>query len=174
MAFSRRAAFAAPVGIEWVSVNKATSETAFWQAERALLFVANQAAEAAKSAALTAVKGLFTLSAGRKTPYSRKLSSWKARRATAGPDQKPKSWRLKARGWKRYASSTFIGQEDGFRFALSIQRVLSCQSVGRVEQVVRRSSANEAIPHHLHGTKQRHRLCRGACSCRLRRRSRGS
>jgi hypothetical protein len=80
MAFSRRAAFAAPVGIEWVSVNKATSETAFWQAERALLFVANQAAEAAKSADLTAVKGLFTLSAGRKTPYSRKLSSWKARR----------------------------------------------------------------------------------------------
>jgi hypothetical protein len=39
--------------------------------------------------------------------------------------------------------------------------LLSCQSVGRVEQVVRRSSASEAIPHHLHGTKQRHRLCRG-------------
>src|SRR5215203_6063804 len=62
MAFSRRAAFAAAVMIEWVSVNKATSETAFWQAERALLFVANQAAQAATSAALTAVKGLFTLS----------------------------------------------------------------------------------------------------------------
>jgi hypothetical protein len=44
MAFSRRAAFAAAVGIERVSVNKATSKTAFWQAERALLFMANQAA----------------------------------------------------------------------------------------------------------------------------------
>jgi hypothetical protein len=45
LAFNLRAAFAAAIGIEQVSANRAISETAFGkQPEPALLFVANQAA----------------------------------------------------------------------------------------------------------------------------------